>query len=81
MYLARVATGVQLGGLGDGQAVVVGLDEAGLRVEVYPPAVLEPVDAEVEVGVRHGVAAEGGRVPGLHLVWLGALSECLNRVR
>ena len=57
------------------------LDKPGLRVELDLPPVLEPVDVEVEVGVRHGVAAEGGRVPGLHLVWLGALSECLNRVR
>ena len=49
------------------------LDKPRLRVELYLPPVLEPVDIEVEVGVRHGVAAEGGRVARLHLVRLRAL--------
>ena len=49
------------------------LDKPRLRVELYLPPVLEPVDVQVEVGVRHGVAAEGGRVASLHLVRLRAL--------
>ena len=75
MYLARVAAGVQLGGLGDGQAVVVGLDEPGLRLEVDPSSVLLPVDLQLEVGVGDRVAPEGGRVPRLHLVRLRTLSD------
>ena len=57
--LAGVGAAVKLGGLGDGQAVVVGLDEPGLGVEVNPPAILQPVDVEVQVGVGNGVAPEG----------------------
>ena len=71
--LTSVAARVELRGLGDGQAVVVGLDEPRLGVEVDPPAVLEPVDLQVQVGVGHGVATEGGGVPRLHLVRLRAL--------
>ena len=57
--LAGVGAAVKLGGLGDGQAVVVGLDEPRLGVEVNPPAILQPVDVEVQVGVGNGVAPEG----------------------
>ena len=71
--LTSVAARVELRGLGDGQAVVVGLDEPRLGVEVDPPAVLEPVDLQAQVGVGHGVAAEGGGVPRLNLVRLRPL--------
>ena len=71
--LASVAAGVELRGLGDGQAVIVCLDEPRLGVKVDPPAVLEPVDLQTEVGVGNGVAAEGSGVPRLHLVRLRTL--------
>ena len=57
----------------DDSDVVNDLNKPRLRVELYLPPILEPVDVEVEVGVRHGVAAEGGRVASLHLVRLRAL--------
>ena len=56
MYLAGVAAAVQFRRLGDGQRLVIGLDEPRLRVEVDQLAVLLPVDGEKEVGVGHRVA-------------------------
>ena len=73
--LTSVTPRVQLRRLCDRQAVVVGLDEPRLRLEVDPSSVLLPVDLQLEVGVGDRVAPEGGRVPRLHLVRLRTLSD------
>ena len=72
---ARVVARVQLGGLSDGQRLVLGLDEAGLLLEIDQFALVQPLYAEIQRRVSHGCAAERGRLAGRHLVVLWTVSD------